>query len=282
VFTVAIYAGEEFVVNFNHFPFSQICLIFFGAALAFQSQAQQLKIDKIVVGNDAELSISMPALARQVIAVYKEEDRQKYLNNLFRMQVVAGDYSAAKETIKLLRGVIRTTDPGYANAVYRQFEIFSDAKLRDDGHTSFEDSFSQSFRDIFGQLSDKDAYLASTSFAFDLTRARNDLQKLLDPYKGKDGVALNDAVNLIRSYQNYYVFKNILPLTDTLLREDDNRRYLIDSDVLIKTKNGATLSAFVVRKRGVTTKQPTALVFISIPISVWEWQNCRRRTAMWA
>ncbi len=175
---------------------------------------------------------------------------------------MAGDYAAANDTIKLLRGIIRASDPVYANVVYTQYEIFSDAKLRQAaGNTSFEEAFKQSFRDIFGKLSDKDAYLASTSFAFDLTRAQKDLQKLLEPQKEKNGIALIDAVNLIRNYQSYFVYKNILPQTDSLLREDDNKRYIIQDDVLIKTKEGATLSAFVVRKRGVTTKQPTALVF---------------------
>lgn len=239
-------------------------LVFLGVMLtAAQASAQQLDFTKLAATDEAELLKAMPALAKQIIANYKEEDRQKYLNNLFRLQMIAGDYAAAKDTIKLLRGVLRASDPVYANVVYTQHEIFSDAKLRQaaGGNTSFEEAFKQSFRDIFGKLSDKDAYLASTSFAFDITRAQNDLQKLLEPQKEKNGIALNDAVNLIRSYQPYYVYKNILPLTDSLLREDDNKRYIIQDDVLIKTKEGATLSAFVVRKRGITTKQPTALVF---------------------
>jgi hypothetical protein len=224
--------------------------------------AQQLDFNKIVVTDEAELSKAMPGLAKQVIANYKDEDREKYLNNLFRLQIIAGDYAAAKDTIKLLRDILRASDPVYANVVYTQHEIFSDAKLRQAARNiSFEEAFKQSFRDVFGKLSDKNASLASTSFAYDLTRAQNDLQKLLEPQKEKNGIALNDAVNLIRNYQPYYVYKNILPLTESLLSEDDNRRYIIQDDVLIKTKAGATLSAFVVRKRGVTTKQPTALVF---------------------
>jgi uncharacterized protein len=238
------------------------CLVVLSVVLTTQASAQQLDFDKLAVADEVELSKAMPNLAKQVIASYKDEDRQKYLNNLFRLQMVAGDYTAANDTIKLLRGVLRASDPAYANVAYTQYEIFSDTKLRQAArNTSFEEAFKQSFRDVFGKLSDKDAYLASTSFAFDITRAQNDLQKLLEPQKEKNSIALNDALNLIRNYQSYYVYKNILPLTDSLLPEDDNKRYIIQDDVLIKTKEGAALSAFVVRKRGVTTKQPTALVF---------------------
>lgn len=41
----------------------------------------------------------------------------------------------------------------------------------------------------------------------------------------------------------------------------DNQNYLIDENVLIKTKDGATLSAVVVRKKDVSAPQPTALMF---------------------
>ena len=255
--------GKSLIIDLKQLQFIKIlCLVFLGVMLTTQASAQQLDFSKLAASDDVELSKVMPTLAKQIIANYKEEDRQRYLNNLFRLQLIAGDYATAKDTIKLLRGILRVSDPANANSIYTQYEIFSDAKLRQAaGNTSFEEAFKQSFRNIFGKLSDKDAYIASTSFASDLTRLQNDLQKLLEPQKEKNSIALNDAVNLIRNYQPYYVYKNILPLTESLLSEDDNRRYIIQDDVLIKTKEGATLSAFVVRKRGVTTKQPTALVF---------------------
>lgn len=40
-----------------------------------------------------------------------------------------------------------------------------------------------------------------------------------------------------------------------------NQQYIIDDSVLIKTRDGAHISALVVRKAGVTTVQPTILVF---------------------
>lgn len=43
--------------------------------------------------------------------------------------------------------------------------------------------------------------------------------------------------------------------------DNDNKRYIIQDSVLIKTKYGATLSAVVVRKRGVTKPQTAALFF---------------------
>ena len=46
-----------------------------------------------------------------------------------------------------------------------------------------------------------------------------------------------------------------------MAQQADTSRYIIQDSVLIKTKDGATLSAVVVRKNGVTGKQPAALFF---------------------
>ncbi|GAB4033993.1 CocE/NonD family hydrolase [Spirosoma jeollabukense] len=48
---------------------------------------------------------------------------------------------------------------------------------------------------------------------------------------------------------------------DRLRLAEDERQFIIEDSVLIKTKDGATLSAVVVRKRGLTTPQPTALLY---------------------
>jgi putative CocE/NonD family hydrolase len=239
-----------------------ICLIFLCIIGATQAAAQQLSFNKAAATDPVELAQTMPGLAKQVMANYKDEDRERYLNNLFRLQMIAEQYSEAIASIRLLRDILKANDPVYANVTYTQYEIFSQAKLRQAARNiSFEEAFRQSFRDALGKLSDKEAFRVTYSFSFDLTRAQNDLQKLLDQQKEKTDIALNDAIRLARTYQPYQVYKNILPLTQSLLLEDENRRYIIQDDVLIKTQEGATLSAIVVRKRGVTTPQPTALFF---------------------
>lgn len=239
-----------------------VCLPAFGLALLAQVAAQQLEFNKVSLSDEAELSKQMSLLAKQVIATYKEQDRQEYLNKLFRLQIIAGDYAAAKDTIRSYRDILQAHDPAYSKVAYTQYQIFADAKLKQVAiNIPFEEAFKQSFREIYGKLSDKDAFLIYTSFSSDLTRLQSDLKKLLDQQEEKNAITLNEAVNLVWNYQSYYVYKNIQPLTSSLLLEDDNKRYVIQDDVLIKTKDGAKLSAFVVRKRGVTSKQPAALVF---------------------
>jgi putative CocE/NonD family hydrolase len=229
---------------------------------AIQTVAQQLDFNKAAATDEAELAKTMPILAREIIAVYKDDDRRKYLDYLFRLQMIAGQFTQANATIESLRDILKASDPVYANVTYMQYEIFSNAKLIQAARNiSFEDAFKESFRAAYSKLSDKDAYRVSDSFTYDLTRAQNGLQESLDKLKDKNRIELSEAVGLVSKYQPYQVYKSLSPLTGSLLREDDNQRYIIQDNVLIKTKDGTTLSAIVVRKRGVTTPQPAALMF---------------------
>jgi putative CocE/NonD family hydrolase len=197
----------------------------------------------------------MPSVARAAIASFKDDNPQRHLNTLFRLQLVAQDYAGAKASIAQLRQQMLASDAGAAQA-YVQYEMFATAKqLEQSEKIAFDAAFSRAFRDTFSRLDDLAALRVASSLVFDLERARADLQQQID----KRG----DDVALIRAFQVHDVFSAILPLTDTLLAEDDARRYLIDNDVLIKTADGATLSAVVARKRSLETPQPAAL-FVTI------------------
>ena len=238
-----------------------LCLIFLSSFGVFQTEAQELDFNQAAATSEAELSKTMPSLARDIIAVYKDEDRRRYLDNLFRLQMIAGQCTEAKATIMSLRDILKENDSLRANSTY-VYEIFCNAKLAQaDQNNAFDAAFRQSFRDAYSKLGDKDAYQVSYNFVYDLTRGRNDLQRTLQQVKDKNRIDLKDAIGLARIYLPYHTFQSISSLTDPLLREEENRRYIIQDDVLIKTKEGATLSAIVVRKKGVTTPQPTAMIF---------------------
>src|SRR6516162_8811602 len=61
--------------------------------------AQEFQFPEAAAQSDSALTQAMPELARQVLAAYQEADRETYLDNLFRLQMVAGKYAEAVETI---------------------------------------------------------------------------------------------------------------------------------------------------------------------------------------
>ena len=63
-------------------------LLAVGLTLATGANAQELRLPEAAVADASALSRAMPDLARQVLAVYRDEDRERYLENLFRLQIL--------------------------------------------------------------------------------------------------------------------------------------------------------------------------------------------------
>jgi putative CocE/NonD family hydrolase len=180
------------------------------------------------------------------------------------MQLVAGDAAASVATAE--QWLAQHVDgPGVEPAGFSSStRLYARALVRKDAQReSFEDAYRAIFRIDFAQYDDRRASDVAWSMGTLPTVLRGGLQPLLDRQKGKDTIALADAVQLISRWADYNASNTSLKLYEALSQEDSmrraNLRYIIEPDVLIKTKQGVTLSAIVVRSREATGKQPTAL-----------------------
>lgn len=238
-----------------------LCLVLLCFAVGTHASAQELDLPQAAVKDEAALAKAMPELAKQAIAIYEEPDRNRYLNILFRLQMVAGQYADAAATLRSLTELRRATNPASASSLL-PFEILAKAKVKQaTSGLSFDEAFKQEFRDVFNHLDDRGANEAVFWFGGDLNRMRDDLQAAVERQKGKDGITLTDALGMIRKYQFYLAFQVMKPLTNILIAEDDAKRYIADKDVLIKTPDGAHIAAMVVRPKSAKAPLPTLLVF---------------------
>ena len=61
--------------------------------------AQTFPLSSADVADSAALSRSMPRLAAEVLATYRDADRLRYLDNLFRLQILTGRYAEASASL---------------------------------------------------------------------------------------------------------------------------------------------------------------------------------------
>jgi putative CocE/NonD family hydrolase len=229
---------------------------------------QELELPRAAATDDAALASAMPVLAKNAIELYEETDRGRYLDNLFRLQLTAGSSPEAAATLRKLRDLRRAADPVLADGILPQFEIFARAKAKQTAdRIGFEEAYRQVFREAVGGLDDKAAYYVAYYVPDEpaLRRARGDLQRARESRKGGDKLALSEALELVRRFQIYEMDRETAPLAAALVAEDDARRYVIDDRVLIRTPDGATLSATLFRRRGSTGAGPTCLFFTIYP-----------------
>ena len=239
------------------FSLAWLCLFF------ARSEAQLLPFPKAALTDSAMVGEAISNLAKSILLHYGPgSDRQIYLNHLFKVQMAAGQYEQANATIKDLRVVDSANHLPFANLSAIQYELFCASKLEQVPGQSFDQAFGRKFRAIFRHFDDRTALFASAAF-----RPANGLPALEDEFNqtlartGKDSLRIDTAIALCETYTSLQVYRIIQPLARPLLTEDNLARYVTQDSILIKTRDGAYISAIVVRKKGITTPQPTILQF---------------------
>ena len=214
--------------------------------------AQQIDFPVDAAKDDAAMAAVMPGVAEQLIAKYANDDRDQYLDNLVRLQLVAGKYADAQKTIHTMR-------PSLANV---RWEIYANARLIEKVEAKpFDDAFRQSFRDALGKLDDDSAYRVLWSFGTSVRVLQNVLRDTVERHKGATSLTISDAIDLTRKYLGAQAYRSFAPVIAELSDEDDRRRYIIEKDIPVKTPDGGTVCALLARPRGAVSPLPAILNF---------------------
>jgi putative CocE/NonD family hydrolase len=204
----------------------------------------------------------MRDLADRLLPVYQDLDSDRYLANLSALQLVAGNYAAASVSRQSLRDRRRRADAGRPVNRSVIFDVYAYAKATEtESKVSFAQAFTKAYRDLVPRLSDLDAYSLTKMFETPLPVLRDNLQKAFDQQRANDSISQSDAVQLVWTYLTYDAFRTFGPLVDLLDAADDRARYSADNEILIKTADGATISAVLVRPNGPAKPLPALLEF---------------------
>jgi uncharacterized protein len=210
-----------------------------------------------------------------VLPVYEESDHQRYLATLSVLQMVDGNYQAAMATRQELRDIRRGADPTFPADRSVAYDIYARAKnIQARDKVPFDQAFIQSYRDLVPQLNDQDAYAIISQLEIPPPLYQGALQKLFNRLRAKKSVNLSEAIELMWAYIAYDAYRGIGPLIGKLAAEDDARRYIVEPNVLIKTSDGATLSATLVRPRTASKPLPALLEFTIYVYPVNDAKEC--------
>jgi hypothetical protein len=221
-------------------------------AVAPSAAAQQIDFPVDAAKDDAVLAAAMPGVAEQLLATYANDDRDQYLDNLARLQLVAGKYADAQKTLRAMR-------PSLANI---RWEIYANAKAIEAAEKKpFDDAFRQSFREALGKLDNDSAYRVLWSLGTLVSVLQDALRQTLDRHKGATSLPVNDAVDLARRYLSVQAYRGFAPVIVELSGEDNHRRYIIEKDVAVKMPDGGTLCAIITRPRAAAGRLPAVLNF---------------------
>lgn len=207
----------------------------------------------------AALDRAMPELAARVLDVYRDPDRRAYLDNEFRLEIVAKRYAAAAATLVELRGYDDPASPR-SSTNYAQYVIYVRAKRLESPRTVFDSAFGRAFRENVDPLDDRRAAFVIRRFRV-LAPLHANVEGDLARRKNDASLSLADALALVRDYQNDAMYRQFAPQAPALIARDDRRRYVIDRNVSVAMPDGRFSCAFVVRPRRAHARLPALLEY---------------------
>ncbi len=220
----------------------------------------------------------LSALARQTLARHQDDDPQRRLTTQFRLQLAAGQYTKAIDSIHALRR-LRADPPGQA-PIFLQYEVFARAMRHHEADgTPFATAWQQAFAALLSPLDDRSAYAAQFAFNGYLPRMRADLDAQLARANGKHELPLADALELVRAWQVYTAYAAFQPFVTEAFAADDTRRYHIQRDLLVSTPGGAQISALLVRPASTQQPLPALLTFTIYANDDWAWDDAKKMAA---
>lgn len=254
----------------------------FGVAwvfLAVLMSATPVRAQEATLKPASDDPAAMARLATDVIARFKDEDRDQYLNTLFRLQMVAGRNDEAIATIRSLRELRASSDSLRMAWLFLQYEVVASARAKvAAGNGPFDVAFGAAFREAFGRIDNRTAYVAAPSFTNAVPRFENELQSAIATHKDATSLDLPAAIDLVRRYHVLSVHREMAAVAPASLAADEARRYIVDRDVLVTTPDGARIAAMVVRPR-VEVRQTTLLGFTIYANDEWSMSDATRCAA---
>ncbi len=212
--------------------------------------------------DDPAAAAAMRDLAARLVPVYQDPDPDRYLANLSALQLVAGNYSAAYESRQTLRDRRQRLDAGRPVGRDVIYDMYARAKATEaESQVPFTQAFTQAYQDVVPRLNDQDAYAVTQWLGTSPAVFRYALQKLFDQQRADDSIGQSEAVALIRAYLSFDAYRSFGPLVVPLDEEDDRRRYAVDDQVLIKTPDGVSIAALLVRPQTISKPLPALLEF---------------------
>jgi putative CocE/NonD family hydrolase len=238
--------------------FKRICgLAIALSCLASAAAAQGVAVPGPLKRDDPQLAQTMAGIAVQALdsgAVATPDDR-------FRLQLAAGRYAEAVASLAQIRQGRPASDP--ALLLNLRWEIYARARAAEGrGGVAFPAAFAAAAAETLQQVDGLTAYKVLYSLGTPLGVMDDALDRALQAQAGRSSVDAPAAAALARAWLGdsaYRAFHDILPsVTDA----DDARRYVVQLDAPLRTPDGATVCAHVIRPR--TAARLPALLNFSI------------------
>ncbi|MGY1409062.1 CocE/NonD family hydrolase [Luteimonas sp. A611] len=222
------------------------------------ASAPEFPMAVVVPGDDEANAEAVAVLARDVLGAAARGVVDVPSAGLAHLRIASGKSAEAAQAVAaVMRELAAAGDADRARR-WAPYLLYARAGGVDG---EFDDAYADAFRELFGGLEDPEAQRTAYWFVADVEGARASLRAALAQLHGRSRIGLDEALDLARRQAFVTTYSAATTLAPALVGADEDERYLIDEGALIRTPQGATLSAVVARSRKVQVPQPAAMLF---------------------
>jgi putative CocE/NonD family hydrolase len=233
-----------------------LILVFF----AIQSSAQKLYFANSNYSDSSQFEKNIPVLAKQVIDQYQENDPLTYNNNLYKLQLVAGDHLGVSATIKKLC-VFDHGDSIAPSGLASIYKIYSSVLAANPQKEKFTDTYNSIFQDFYQSLTEDGKNWLSEYFDNNPAAYTKSLQKKKNEFSKKDSLTIAEAIQLCKAFCDYKTYTVTSTIGIQNLKKLDNEKYIINDSILVKMPDGGQVALTVVINKKISGKQPAVLMY---------------------
>jgi hypothetical protein len=230
-----------------------VCLTFILLAGTRLASAQDLSFGPITIDSPS-LGAAIKDLAERALAMPDNADPSTRVADISGLQLAAGRYT---ELVGSITGAGTAADRSVPRLAV---EVFARAKEREIAGLPFDTAYLEAYEAVARQLTDRTAYDLWWFLGRLPDINRQDFARLVEPLRAPARITRTQAVELVRSYAWWQASRQFWPLLPRAIDSDDRRRYVVDNDVRVRTPDGATVTAVLMRPR-TQSRLPTLLAF---------------------
>jgi hypothetical protein len=225
-------------------------LIGLGLLLPRLAAAQSFEFSAPATVYDSRTPSVMRDLASRIIPGYRNDNRGQFLANMSALQLVAGNpesaYSARLELQRLRGGTPR--HPVIDAALV--YDLYAHTKsLQSQYRLPFAQAFDLAFWESVPVFDNRNAYRVESWLQAPVAAYAAALQASFDRLRGRRRISQREALGLIWQYLAFDAYRSFGPIAPGLISLDEDRRYIIQDDVVIDTPGRGQVMALLVRPR---------------------------------
>lgn len=148
---------------------------------------------------------------------------------------------------------------------FSHYEMFHQTLTALNNEKSSENNFALKAKDLiqqkFEKLNDEEFVQMSLALGWSVSGAKDYTFNVYKQLQNESVLSKDDMINIAVNTHLYHVLNAIIPITSKIVKLEQQRRFVIQSDVLVKLKHGIELVTTIVRGRGQVKPNSTALQY---------------------